>query len=111
MKFLGVNSKGQYSVIEKLAKDKSWDRYDGAIDIPSNQYEGAKQYAQDQANALMEQARKLRERGQIDRAMEREELAKRYKDAGDRIRASSVSEDDAMLARQNPKKYVIVFAY
>lgn len=106
MKFLGINSKGQYSVIEKLAKDKSWDRYDGAIDIPSNQYEGAKQYAQDRAKALMEQAEKLRERGQLDKAMEREELAKRYKDAGDRIRASSVSEDDAMLARQNPKKYV-----
>ena len=52
MKFLGINSKGQYSVIEKLAKDKSWDRYDGAIDIPSNQYEGAKQYAQDQASPI-----------------------------------------------------------
>lgn len=106
MKFLGVNAKGQYSVIEKLAKDKSWDRYDGAIDIPSNQYKGAKQYAQDRAKTLMEQAEKLREHGQIDKAMEREELAKRYKNASDRIRASSVSEDDAMLARQNPKKYV-----
>lgn len=106
MKFLGVDSKGRYTVIEKLAKDKSWDRYDGAIDVPSNQYEAARKYANDEAKKLMEQAKKLRESGQYDKAAEREALAKRYKDAGDRIRSSSVSEDDAMLARQNPKKYV-----
>ena len=106
MKFLGADSKGRYTVIEKLAKDKSWGRYDGAIDVPSDQYEAARQYADNEAKKLMEQAQKLRESGQIEKAKEREALAKRYKAAGKRIRPSSVSEKDAMMARENPKKYV-----
>lgn len=106
MKFLGINSKGQYSVIEKLANNESWDRYDQPIDIPKDQYEKAKQYAEDKAAELSQQARKLRSQGQISKAKECEHKAERYKSAGKRIRASSVTEDDALLARTNPKKYV-----
>ena len=106
MKFLGVDKKGRYTVIEKLAKDKSWDRYDQPIDIPKDQYEAAKDYANREADKLFEQAKKLRENGMPDKALEREGLAKRYENAGKRIRASSVTEEEAMLARTNPKKYV-----
>ena len=106
MKFLGVDKKGRYSVIEKLVKDKSWDRYDGPIDIPQNQYEDALKYANDQADKLLEQAKTLREQGKIEKALEKEQLAKKYRNAGKRIRPSSVNEQDALLARKNPKKYV-----
>lgn len=106
MKFLGVDKNGKYSVIEKLAKDKSWDRYDQPIDIPKDQYESALKYANDEADKLLEQAKKLREQGKIEKALEKEELSEKYRTAGKRIRPSSVTEEDAMLARTNPKKYV-----
>ena len=106
MKFLGVDKYGQYSVIEKLAKDESWDRYDQPIDIPKDQYKLAKEYAEKEAKKLTLQAEKLRSQGQYEKAQECERTAERYKQAGNRIRASSVREDEALLARTNPKKYV-----
>lgn len=106
MKFLGVDKKGRYSVIEKLAKDRSWDRYDEPIDVPKDQYDAALKYANDQSDKLLDQAKKLREQGKIEKALEKEELAEKYRNAGERIRPSSVTEQEAMLARTNPKKYV-----
>lgn len=106
LKFLGIDKKGRYSVIEKLAKDRSWDRYDSAVGIPSDQYQGAVDYANQKASELMEQAAVLREQGKFNIAAQREELAGKYKDAAKRITPTTVSEEDALLARVNPKKYV-----
>ena len=106
IKFLGVDKKGRYAVIEKLAKDKSWDRYDTTIGVPIDQYEGAVAYANNQANELLNQAKELRAKGKIDAAVEREKLAEKYKAAADRIKPTSVSEKDALLARKQAKKYV-----
>lgn len=106
MKFLGVDKKGRYTVIEKLAKDPSWDRYDQPIDVPKDQYAAAKKYANQEADKLLEQAKKLREQGKTELALEKERLAERYRNAGKRIRPSSVTDKDALLARKNPKMYV-----
>lgn len=106
MKFLGVDKKGRYNVIEKLAKDQSWDRYDHPIDVPKDQYAAAKKYANQEADKLLEQAKALREQGKIDLALEKEELAKRYRNAGKRIRPSNVTEKEALEARKHLKKYM-----
>lgn len=106
MKFLQADAKGHYAVIDKLAKDSSWDRYDTVIDVPSDQYEAAKKYAQEQAKKAAERAQKLHDLGKHDQAIACEEKAERYRRAGDRIRQSSVTEDDAILARLKPKTYV-----
>lgn len=106
MKFLGINSKGQYSIIEKLANNKSWDRYDQPIDIPKDQYDAARKYAEEQAEKYAHQADQLRAQGNLEKASSCDERAERYRNAGKRIRACSVTEEDALLARTNPKKYV-----
>ena len=106
MKFLGVDQKGRYSVIEKLVKDKSWDRYDSPIGIPSDQYDKAVKYANGEAENLLKQAKELRKRGKYDLAAEKEALAEKYKASTKRIKPTTVSEQDALLARKNPKKYV-----
>ena len=106
MKFLGVDKDQRYTVIEKLVKDKSWDRYDQPIDIPKDQYEKAKGYALEEAKKLRAQAETLRTHGKYDKAQELELKADRYQNASQRIRASSVTEAEALEARINPKKYV-----
>ena len=103
MKFSGVNQKGQYTVIEKLAKDRSWDRYDAPVDVPKDQYPKAKAYADQQAQQHAENAKHLREAGKYDKAAKEEQLSQQYKKAGERIRASSVTEKEAIQARINPK--------
>lgn len=105
MKFLGVDKQGRYNVIEKIVKDESWERYDTAIDIPQDQYDGAYAYAQNQADKLMEQANQLRENGQIDKAIEKENLAERYQEAADKIRPSDVTESEAIFATKDPEVF------
>lgn len=110
MKFLktstGKNGQTKYKVIDKLASDQSWDRYDGPVDIPSDQYEGAKKYAQQQAEKYEEQAAYLREKGNLEKAKEAEEKAKRYRESQKRIRNSNVSSSEALAARENPEQFV-----
>ncbi|MBU5478804.1 hypothetical protein KQI69_06255 [Eubacterium sp. MSJ-13] len=110
MKFLksstSKNGQTKYNVIDKMANDKSWDRYDGPIDIPSDQYEGAVNYANEQAQKYEEQAARLRERGCFEKAEQVEEKAKRYRDAQKRVRDSGVSTNEALEARNNPEQFV-----
>lgn len=106
MKFYGVDKNGRYKVIDKIVTDESWDRYDGQIDIPSEQYSGALEYADSKAKSLKKQANVLREKGQIAKAEKLEEQAKKYDEAKKRIRKSNVSSDEAIEARCNPKKFV-----
>ncbi len=106
MKFLGINKNGRVTVVDKIANDPKWERYDGYIDIPEDQYITAIEYADNRANKLMEQARNLRDRGNIAKADELENKAKRYESSKDRIRNSNVKEIEAIEARLNPKKFV-----
>lgn len=110
MKFLKSrttkNGQTKYNVIDKLAKDTSWDRYDGPVDIPSDQYEGAVRYAKEEAEKLDKQAAALREQGNIEKAKEIEEKAQRYRDAQKRVRDSGISSTEALDARNNPEKFV-----
>lgn len=105
MKFLGVTKDGKYTVIEKIVKEKDWERY-STIDVPADQYSGALQYADEQAKKLREQAQKLREKGKIAEAVEKEKLAQKYKDAKTRIRKSNLTLQEAKDARLNPKEFV-----
>lgn len=106
MKFLGVDKKGRYNVIEKLVKDETWDRYDELIEVPKDQYHNAFKYAIDKSDDLLNQAKRLREEGKIELAQKKEKEALRYRQASSRISPSTVTEGDALLARQNPKLYL-----
>ncbi len=57
------------------------------------------------AGKLMEQADWLRENGQIDKAIEKENLAERYQEAADKIQPSDVTESEACLATTNPEVF------
>lgn len=110
MKFLqtsvGKDGKTTYKVIDKLATDQSWDRYDGPVDIPSDQYEGAVRYAKEQEEKYRKQAEVLRERGNVEKAQEVEEKAERYRQAQKRVRDSGVTTKEALEARNTPEKLV-----
>lgn len=106
MKFYGTDKKGNIKVVDKIANDPQWERYDGYIDIPEDQYEEAIKYADKKAVELKEQARKLREKGNIDKAREIENKADKYKDSKKKIRKSGVKEGEAIEARINPEKFV-----
>lgn len=110
MKFLksGIDKDGDrtFKVMDKLAKDKEWDRYDGKIDIPKGDYKDAIKYADKQANKLSEQAKRARELGKNDLADKLEKQAEGYEKAKKRIRESNVSDKEAIEARLNPEKFV-----
>lgn len=106
MKFYGVDAKGRYRVVEKLVNDKSWDRYDGKVDIPSDQYVNACKYADEQAIKLRNQAENLRQRGEHAKASELDSKADKYESVKDKLRDSGVTSDEAIQARMNPNKFV-----
>ncbi len=105
MKFYGVTGDGHYKVIDKLAKDISWDRYATEILIPSDQYEGAVQYADQQARNFYQQAERLRVLGKTAEADKMETLAKRYEQAKTRIAKSDLTAQEALEARVNPERF------
>lgn len=110
MKFLqsGVDGDGgrTFKVMDKLAKDRSWERYDSKVDIPKGDYEDALKYADKQADKLERQAERARQEGKTELAKKREEEADGYRRAKERIRESKVSEQDAIEARVNPERFV-----
>ena len=110
VKFLetGTTKKGitTYGVIDKLAKDEAWDRYGDKIIVPNEQWEGARQYAKDEAMRYRQTAKNLRERGKEELAKQKEIRAARYEQAGKRIRPACSSREDAVEARLNPEVYV-----
>ena len=105
MKMLkGDNNK--YNVLEKLANDKSWDRYDGPVDVPNEQYDGILKSADAQVQKHRDNAQRAREKGNTEAAQKELEKAKRYEDAKKRIRKADVSTEDAIVARKNPELFV-----
>ena len=109
MKFLksGVDGDGDrtFQVIDNLAKDKKWDRYDTVVDIPKEDYEDALKYADKQADKLSRQAEHARKQGKEELAKKLEEEADGFQKAKERIRKSDTKKPDAMAARKNPKLF------
>lgn len=107
--------KSSEKIVRKLVS-KDWDRYRGnKILIPSEQYELAKSYAQDEAEKLFNKAKELRENGNIEKAKVIESKAKRYYQSAKDITDSGISSKEAMLLREHPKlataKYVTKLAH
>ncbi len=108
MKFYGTKLQGQeviYRVIDKIAQDESWNRYDTLIDIPAEQYEGARSYAEKKASSLREQAIDLRKNNKNEIAQLLEQKADSYDYAGKKIRKSTVKTEEAIQARLNPELF------
>ena len=106
-----VNSNGKpvkgFSVIDQLANDESWDRYDGDVLIPKGEAAKAKLYAEKKAKALRKQAERLKREGKTELAKQKEQKAERYEEAGKRVKDSDVTYQEAMEARVSPKKFVV----
>lgn len=105
MKSLGIDKKGRVTVVDKIANDSKWEKYDGYIDIPENQYDQAIKEAEDKASELRSQANNLREKGNFEKAKEIEDKADRYENSKKKIRKSNVKEKEAIEARLNPKGF------
>ncbi|MBR8749495.1 hypothetical protein IX317_001169 [Fusobacterium sp. DD29] len=110
MKFLKVKvdpktGEKSYNVIDKLANDKRWDRYDTDITIPKEDYEGAKAYAQKKYESNMELSKKAAEKGNTEAAAKYKRRAEDYKKAGERVKPSEVTQEEAMDARLNPETF------
>ena len=104
MKFYGVDAKGRYQVIEKIVKDPNWEKYsDIPIDSPKEQYDGAVQYAKNQAAKYRNQAERMASEGKQDKAALLNQKAKKYENAAKQVRKSNVSTKEALEARNNPK--------
>lgn len=97
---------GKYNVLEKLANDKSWDRYEGPVDVPSEQYDGIMKAADQKIQKHRNNAQKATEKGNAEAAEKELEKAKRYEDAKKKIRKADVSTEEAISARKNPELFV-----
>lgn len=109
MKFLKVsvkNGKVEYDVIDKLANNKEWNRYDTKVSIPKDHYEGALEYANSKYEKNIELYKKALEKGKVEIAQKYKQRAEDYKTAGKRIVSSKVTEKEAIEARKNPDKFV-----
>ena len=110
MKFLKVKvdpvtGEKSYNVIDKLANDKSWDRYDTDVTIPKEDYAGAREYAQNKYARNMELHDKALEKGRIEDAKRYKRIAEDYKKAGERVKPAELTQKEAMDARLNPLKF------
>ena len=104
MKFLGIDGKGRYSVVEKIVKDPSYDKYD-LIGIPKDQYDGAVAYAKNKAQELQQMSNVLRNRGNVKKAEELEKMADKYQNSVKRLRKTNLTSKEAYNARLNPDKF------
>lgn len=105
VKFYGIDTNGRYKVVDNLANNEDWDRYESVL-IPKDQYEGALEYADKMIEKHQKNADILMQRGKIDQANKERYKADRYKKAKSRLKQSKVTSDEAMQARKNPKEFV-----
>ncbi|MFT4105527.1 MAG: hypothetical protein QM657_07200 [Lacrimispora sp.] len=104
----GVSQKygDTYDVIDKLAQNKKWQKYDCPVDIPSDQYDGALKYAKQKSEEYRKQANACRKNGDPELASRYDSIATQYDSAGKKVRKSNLTTDEAIAARTNPKKFV-----
>ncbi|GIO35751.1 hypothetical protein J41TS12_06120 [Paenibacillus antibioticophila] len=103
------------NLVDKMTSDK-WERYRGNdVLVPKEQFEVAKKYAEDQADRLSEQAEKLKNQGQFDKADLLEQKAERYRQVSDDLKDSGITSKEAIFLREHPKmataKYVLETAH
>lgn len=110
MKFLKVsimkNGEKKYDVIDKLANNKEWNRYDTKVSIPKDHYEEAVKYANSEYEKNMNLYEKALKNGKVDAAQKYKQRAEDYKNAGKRVVPSKLTEEEAIEARVNPQKFV-----
>lgn len=110
MKFLKVsimkNGEKKYDVIDKLANNKEWNRYDTKVTIPKDHYEEAVKYANSEYEKNMNLYEKALKNGKVEVAQKYKQKAEDYKNARKRITPSKLTEEEALEARVNPKKFV-----
>lgn len=107
--------KSSEKLVRKLVS-KDWDRYRGnKVLVPSEQYELAKKYAQEQSEKLSAKAKEFRTNGNLEKAKMLEDKAKKYRQAAKDITDSGISSREAMFLREHPKlataKYVAKTAH
>lgn len=105
MKFLGVDKKGKYAVVENIVKKDSYSKYDTKIEVPKDQYDGAMKYANKQAENYQKQADKLKKNGDFVKAEQKEEIAEKYRQVPERLKKSNLTLEEAQHARLNPNEF------
>ena len=101
MKFVG--DRGQ--LFERIAREEGkFTRYKGIkLELPSEQYEGAKQFCHDKAHALRQQADKVAQEGKPDIAAKLRREADNYDQLGHNVTDSGLTTEQAIFYRKNPK--------
>lgn len=112
MKFLKVKvdpktGEKSYNVIDKLANQEDWKRYDTQVVIPQEDYEGAIKYAEEQYNKNMELYEKSLNKGNREAAQKYKKRAEDYKKTQERIKPAKLTQEEALNARTNPEKFVV----
>ena len=102
MKFVGSNPK---EALNKLASAK-FSKYldnNAKIEVPSDYYDGIMEEADKAIEKLQKQIENQRSAGNGERAEQLQERLDRYKKIRENLKKSTVSNEDAMLARKYPK--------
>lgn len=112
MKFLKVKidkktGEKNYNVIDKLAKEKSWERYNTKVTIPKEDYEGALQYTEKQYKKNIKLYEKALEKGKIEAAKKYKKIAEDYKNIKERIAPAELTQKEALDVRKNPENFVV----
>ncbi len=111
MKFLGASENdptGEGNAARALDKlqSKKFQKYldaDAKIDVPSDQYDKIIQEANDKIDGLTKQLEKQKQNGNTEQAKKIQEQIDKLEKIKKNLRKSSVSSDEAVLARLNPK--------
>lgn len=105
MKFVGNRN----NLFEKIAGenkkgDSDLSRYRGVkLELPSEQYEGARQYCHEEAKKLRERATQVEQHGKSDMAAKMRREADNYDQLADNVRDSGITTEDAIFYRKHPE--------
>jgi hypothetical protein len=107
--------KSSEELVRKMTKD-DWERYRGNdVLIPKEQYEIAKNYAENKARELSEQAEKLRTQGLYEKANLLDQNAEKYRQVSLDLKDSGITTKEAIFLREHPQlataKYVLETAH
>ena len=100
MKFVGNRNK----LLNDIAGDDGkFSRYRGVkLELPSEQYEGAREFCQQRAQQLREQAQKVEQLGKSDVAAKLRREANNYEQLAEQVSDSGLTSDDALFYRTDP---------
>lgn len=100
MKFVGDRDQ----LFERIAReDGKFARYRGIkLELPSEQFNGAKEFCHDKANALRKQADVVQQNGKPGEAEKLRRTADNYDQLADNVSDSGLTTDDAIYYREHP---------